>query len=127
MRLGDDGHVSFLLLAPNVVAIREVPTERMPFDKQLLQRMGIDPERAGEPTAYATEEVVDGTVETGETKCYPARVVATDGKLVQATGWNDRGEPVAWRDVRVGTKPNAIPDDPAGHVFHLSGDCPFKR
>jgi hypothetical protein len=113
IRIGQEGHVSFLLLEPRVVGLEEV-----------IQERGAD----GEPTLAYQRPIVDGTEESGETACHYGRVVGVDGDgLLALAGFNARGEPRQWAGVGEGAHPTATDDDPAGHVFHLAADCPEHR
>lgn len=118
MKIGDEGHICFRLLAPNIIASSEVP-----IDRDL---------RTNEPTVFMTDIRTDGTVDTGETACHIARVtrINEDG-TVNAAGFNARGDSRQWQGVQVGAEPLPVTiesrEDPAGHTFHLAADCPWDR
>ena len=118
LRLGQEGHVCFRLLAPNIVSSAQVPVARDPL--------------TNEPTAWVADNRVDGTIDTGETACHWGHVVnLNEDGTVNVSGANARGEPWHWRDVQVGAQPEPVTtpgrEDPAGHTFHLPADCPWGR
>lgn len=128
VRVGQQGHVSFLLLAPKFD--HKALTESRDAAGNIQYRDGIADHG---PILVECDVMTAETFPTGETACQMATVtsVNADG-TVNATGYNAVGEQRRWRDVRPGDEPNAFPvdadgfgGDPAGHVFHTT--CPYGR
>jgi len=124
-RIGTEGHVSFLELAPNVIAVRETVIERFNSDDREVELRGV-------PRIKGEEQVIDGTIETGETVCEWGRVTAVDeGELLTLAGFARSGRATTWRGVQVALEPTPVTEpgreDPAGHAFHVIADCPWGR
>ena len=128
MRIGSEGHVSYLELVPNVAEVRETVVERYSADHE-------DPKLRWIPRITGTEEVPDPDqprIPTGETVCEWARVTAVeDSGLLTCAGFSTSGRATTWRGVQEAPSPVPVTEpgreDPAGHAFHLTADCPWGR
>lgn len=128
IKIGDQGHVCFLVLEPKV-SHRE-KTELRDASGNIQYVDGDD--RKG-PIMTERDAFTAETFPTGETRCQWARVThvtpAGDGSLesLSLTGVNDSGESRRWLGVLAAAKPRARLEDPAGHVYHPTDACPWER
>jgi len=126
-KIGDEGHVSFLVLEPKFDHVEKV--EVRDAAGNILYKNG-DPQQG--PVLVDRDVMTAETFPTDETRCHFARITgistADDGTVtVQATGSNAIGESRRWVGVVPGPKPRARLEDPAGHVFHALAACPWER